>query len=67
MAFPEKNWTTDEIVETLLESITTEEADQVFKFITEEDSSNEDSTFLADGSIFFYLEPENFENNFRSL
>ena len=53
-ADPEKNWTTYENVKTLLESGTREEVDQVLKFSTEEDSSNEDSKFLADGSIFFF-------------
>ena len=37
-AAPEKNWTTYEVVETLLESRTREEADKVLKFSTEEDS-----------------------------
>ena len=64
-AVPEKNWATYEIVETLLESGTREEADQVLKFSAEEDFSNEDSKFLAYGSTFFYLESENFENNFH--
>ena len=51
----EKNWATYEIVETLLELGTTKEADQVLKFSTEEDSSNEDRKFLADGSILFFF------------
>ena len=60
-AASEKNWATYEIVETLLELGTTKEADQVLKFSTEEDSSNEDRKFLADGSIlfFFFFEYEN--------
>ena len=66
-AAPEKNWATYEIVETLLESETREETNQVLKFNAEEDSSNEDSKFLAYGSIFFYLESENFEINFHSF
>ena len=45
-AAPKKNWITYETVATLLESGTREEADQVLKFSTEEDSSNEDSKFL---------------------
>ena len=53
-AAPEKNWATYEVVETLLESGTREEADKVLKFSTEEDSSNEDSKFLVDGSILFF-------------
>ena len=47
----EKNWTTYEVVKTLFQSGTREEADQVLKLSTDEDSSNEDSKFLADGSI----------------
>ena len=47
----DKNWATYEIVETLFQSGTREEADQVLKLSTDEDSSNEDSKFLADGSI----------------
>ena len=54
-AASEKNWATYEIVETLLELGTTKEADQVLKFSTEEDSSNEDRKFLADGSILFFF------------
>ena len=54
-ATPEKNWTTYEIVKTLLESETREEADRVLKFSTKEDSSNEDSKFLADGLFFFFF------------
>ena len=53
-ADPEKNWTTYEIVETLLELGTRKEADQVLKFSTEVDSSNEDSKFLADDLILFF-------------
>ena len=44
-AAPEKNWITYEIVETLLESGTREEADQVLKFSTEESNFFEDSNF----------------------
>ena len=54
-AASEKNWTTYEIVETLLELGTRKEADLVLKFSTEEDSSNEDRKFLADGSILFFF------------
>ena len=54
-AAPEKNWTTYEIVKTLLESGTTEEPNQVLKSSAEEDSSNEDSKFLAHGSILFFF------------
>ena len=52
---PEKKRTTYEIVETLLESGTREEAYQVLRFSTEEDFSNENSKFLADGSILCFL------------
>ena len=55
MAGPEKNWTTYEIVETVLQSGAREEVDQELKFSTEEDSPSEDSKFLADGSILFFL------------
>ena len=58
-----KNWITYETVATLLESGTREEADQVLRFSTEEDSSNEDSKFLADGSILFFKS----ENSFSVL
>ena len=34
---------------------------------TEEDSSNEDIKFLADGSIIFLFQSENFEIHFHSL
>ena len=54
-AAPEKKRTTYEIVETLLESGTREEADQVLRFSTEEDFSNENSKILADGSILCFL------------
>ena len=54
-ADPEKNWTAYEIFKTLLESGTREEADQVLKFSTEEDYSNRDCKFLADGAILFFL------------
>ena len=50
-----KKRTTYEIVETLLESGTREEAYQVLRFSTEEDFSNENSKFLADGSILCFL------------
>ena len=53
-ADPEKNWTMHEIVKTLLESGTREEADQVLKFSTEEDYSNGDCKFLADGAILSF-------------
>ena len=52
-AAPEKNWAIYETVEALLESGTREEADQVLKFSTGQDSSNEGSKFLADGLILF--------------
>ena len=55
MAAPEKNWTTYEIVETVLQSGTREEVDQELKFSTEEDSPREDSKFLADGWILFFF------------
>ena len=65
-AAPERNWTTYEIVERFLETGTKEEAAQVHKFSTEEDSSDAYNNFLADGLIYFYLESENFEINFHS-
>ena len=65
-AAPEKNWTTYEIVERFLEPGTREEAGEVHKSSTEEDSSDAFNNFLADGLIYFYLESENFEINFHS-
>ena len=62
----EKNWTTYEVVKTLFQSGTREEADQVLKLSTDEDSSNEDSKFLAGGSIPFF-KSEHFEIHFHSL
>ena len=53
-AAPEKDWTTYEIVETLLESRKREETDQVLKFRTKKDFSNEDGKFLANGSILLF-------------
>ena len=41
-----KNWATHEIVETLLEKGTRDEADQVLQFSTEEDPSNKDNSFF---------------------
>ena len=45
-ADPEKNWTTYEIVKTLLESGTREEADQVLKFSTGEDFNQKILKFI---------------------